>query len=170
MSGVSSLRALHSSRSGRPPVGPSRILVALPMQTRRTATVLTIPNLQAGSVAAWQLQAHTITQKHTGVHKPQGDSSLVQKPQGDSSLVRCTFACATGLRCRPAGVRNSTCPTTSGSNSPQVFNIRSMAQRPVASLFGVGREPVYLVDFAVYKPPEELRMNRDAAETNARQW
>jgi hypothetical protein len=42
--------------------------------------------------------------------------------------------------------------------------------RPVASLDGCGKQPVYLLDFSVYKPPEELRLNRDEAEVKARQW
>jgi hypothetical protein len=47
--------------------------------------------------------------------------------------------------------------------------VLSMA-RPVASLDGCGKQPVYLLDFSVYKPPEELRLNRDEAEVKARQW
>jgi hypothetical protein len=30
--------------------------------------------------------------------------------------------------------------------------------------------PVYLVDFAVYKPPEELRVDRFKAEEQAKHW
>eukprot|EP00882_Tetradesmus_deserticola_P000497 GHRQ01000548.1.p1 GENE.GHRQ01000548.1~~GHRQ01000548.1.p1 ORF type:complete len:504 (+),score=215.48 GHRQ01000548.1:478-1989(+) len=41
---------------------------------------------------------------------------------------------------------------------------------PVASLDGRGKQPVYLLDFSVYKPPEELRLIRDDAEAKARQW
>uniref|UniRef100_A0A383WNU5 FAE domain-containing protein n=1 Tax=Tetradesmus obliquus TaxID=3088 RepID=A0A383WNU5_TETOB len=41
---------------------------------------------------------------------------------------------------------------------------------PVASLDGCGKLPVYLLDFSVYKPPEELRLNRDEAEVKAKLW
>jgi hypothetical protein len=42
--------------------------------------------------------------------------------------------------------------------------------RPIASLDGCGKQPVYLLDFSVYKPPRELRLNRDEAEVKAREW
>lgn len=32
------------------------------------------------------------------------------------------------------------------------------------------REPVYLVDFSVYKPPEELLVDREVAEEKGKSW
>eukprot|EP00775_Hariotina_reticulata_P006451 gene6451-6680_t len=40
----------------------------------------------------------------------------------------------------------------------------------MASICAHHREPVYLVDFSVYKPPEELRVNLDVAQERGRQW
>eukprot|EP00879_Flechtneria_rotunda_P028867 GHRR01031100.1.p1 GENE.GHRR01031100.1~~GHRR01031100.1.p1 ORF type:complete len:243 (-),score=83.47 GHRR01031100.1:164-892(-) len=39
-----------------------------------------------------------------------------------------------------------------------------------ASIASYHKEPVYLVDFSVYKPPEDLRLDRQEAEEKAKSW
>jgi len=34
----------------------------------------------------------------------------------------------------------------------------------------INARPVYLVDFSVYKPPEELRMDSERAKETAKNW
>jgi hypothetical protein len=34
----------------------------------------------------------------------------------------------------------------------------------------MSNQPVYLIDFSVYKPPEELRVDREQAEEHGKHW
>jgi hypothetical protein len=40
----------------------------------------------------------------------------------------------------------------------------------MASICAHHREPVYLVDFSLYKPPEELRVDLNVAQERGKQW
>lgn len=62
-------------------------------------------------------------------------------------------------------------PAGNGSAGAARANaIMACGANAVASLSGPGAQPVYLVDFSVYKPPEELKLNRDVCDDKGKAW
>ncbi len=53
--------------------------------------------------------------------------------------------------------------TTDDAAAPHIALVRSTVSMAMT-------RPVYLVDFAAYKPPEELRVSKSYAEEHAKGW